>query len=121
MAGKSRREGRIVRHRRVRKKVRGEESRPRVAVFRSLRHISAQAIDDRAGKTLVSVTTASKDLASKLKKSSNLEAASQAGKEMGAKMKEAGISEAVFDRGGYLYHGRVKAFAEGIREAGVKI
>ena len=121
MAGKSRREGRIIRHRRVRKKLRGQESRPRIAVFRSLRHISGQAIDDLSGKTLVAMTTASKEFASKGKKSSKLQEASEAGKAMGAKMKEAGISEAVFDRGGYLYHGRVKAFAEGIREAGIKI
>lgn len=121
MAGKSRREGRIIRHRRVRRKIRGEETRPRVAVYRSLRHISAQAIDDRAGRTLVAVTTSSKDFASKAKVTSKLEAANEAGKALGAKMKAAGISEAVFDRGGYLYHGRVKAFADGIREAGVKI
>lgn len=121
MAGKSRREGRIIRHRRVRRKIRGAESRPRVAVFRSLRHISGQAIDDLSGRTLVSITTASKDFGAKVKKTSNLAAAAEAGKAMGSKLKEAGISEAVFDRGGYLYHGRVKAFAEGIREAGVKI
>lgn len=121
MAGKNRREGRLIRHRRVRRKIRGAETRPRIAVYRSLRHISGQAIDDLSGKTLVAVTTASKAFAAQSKDPSKLTAATEAGKALGAKMKEAGISEAVFDRGGYLYHGRVKAFADGIREAGIKI
>jgi large subunit ribosomal protein L18 len=119
MAQKTRAEGRIARHRRVRKKVFGTAERPRLAVFRSLRHISAQAIDDASGRTLCAVTTVSKEFKD-LGAEGKTDAAARVGKLMGEKMKAAGISSCVFDRGGYLYHGRVKAFAEATREAGIE-
>ena len=121
MSGKTKREARAARHRRVRKIIRGSAERPRIAVYRSLRHISAQVIDDLAGQTLCAVTTSSKQLAAQLGATGNVRAAAQAGKILGEKMKAAGISQAVFDRGGSLYHGRVKAFADGVREVGIKI
>lgn len=120
MSTKSRESQRVARHRRVRKKVRGVPERPRLAVFRSLRHISAQVIDDVSGKTLCAVTTASKEFRAAHPDAGNVQAAAKAGELIGKRMKEAGISAVVFDRGGYLYHGRVKAFAEGAREAGIE-
>jgi large subunit ribosomal protein L18 len=102
--------------------VRGSSECPRVAVFRSLNNISGQAVDDNNGITICSITTTSKQVRERIEgKTSNVEAAEKAGKMLGEKMKAVGIEQAVFDRGGFLYHGRVKAFAEGIREAGVKI
>jgi len=121
MGIKTKSQRRLIRHRRVRKKIKGVPERPRVCVFRSLRHISGQVVDDTSGKTLCSVTTAGGEIKEQLKKTSNVESAEQFGKILGEKMKEAGIQEAVFDRGGFLYHGRVKAFVEGIRETGIKI
>ena len=122
MGTKTRREARQARHRRVRKKIRGSSECPRVAVFRSLNNISGQAVDDMKGTTLCSIATTSKQIREQLEgKTSNVEAAEKVGKMLGEKMKAIGIEQAVFDRGGFLYHGRVKAFAEGIREAGVKI
>jgi large subunit ribosomal protein L18 len=120
MGTKTRALGRIIRHRRVRKKIIGTAGRPRLAVYRSLRHITAQVIDDSAGKTLCSVTTNSKAFRDEVKGTGNQEAAAKAGKAIGEKMKHAGITAVVFDRGGYLYHGRIKAFAEGAREAGIE-
>ena len=119
-ATKLKREKRRRRHARVRKRVAGTSERPRLAVFRSNRHISAQIIDDTHGKTLCSVSTASKkvqevtgDLAGKVDKSRRL------GEMLAQMAKDAGISQVVFDRGGYRYHGRVKALAEGARKDGV--
>jgi large subunit ribosomal protein L18 len=121
MANKSREEGRLKRHKSIRKRLRGTAERPRLAVYRSLRHLSAQVIDDISGKTLCSITSASKEVAGALGKSTKLESATKLGKLFGEKIKETGIERVVFDRGGSLYHGRIKAFADGAREAGVEI
>ena len=116
MAEKSRTAGRVRRHSRVREKVRGSAARPRLAVFRSLSQIYAQLIDDDARRTLAAASSLeSKD---KVKKS---EQAKAVGTALGSKAKAAGITEVVFDRGGYRYHGRVKALADGVRAAGVKV
>lgn len=104
------------RHARVRNKVSGTPERPRLSVYRSNKQIYAQIIDDVAGTTLVS--TNSKKL--KIENGGNIEAASQVGQEIGKLAKDANINTVVFDRGGYLYHGRVKALAEAAREAGLE-
>ena len=106
---------RLKRRRRVRAKVRGTAERPRIAVFRSNRGISAQLIDDDAGRTLAAVNWTEDELKS-LKR---MEQASKAGQLLAERAKAAGIETAVFDRGGYQYHGRVKALAEGAREGGL--
>jgi large subunit ribosomal protein L18 len=116
-AGKSREIGRIRRHARVRLKVRGSAARPRLAVYRSLTQIYAQVIDDTAGRTLAAASS----LESKDSKGKKSERAKAVGTALGEKAKKAGITEVVFDRGGYRYHGRVKALAEGVRAAGVKV
>lgn len=120
MATKTRESERIRRHARVREKVRGSSARPRLAVYRSLTHIYGQLIDDTAGKTLVAASSldARKEKGSADKKS---EQAKAVGAALGERAKKAGITEVVFDRGGYRYHGRVKALAEGVRAAGVKV
>lgn len=110
---------RIVRHIRVRKKVRGNLERPRLCVFRSLRHIYAQVIDDNTGHTLASASSL-EAAAGKGSATSDKLATSQAvGKLVAERAKEKGIIEVVFDRGGYKYHGRVKALAESSRESGL--
>jgi large subunit ribosomal protein L18 len=106
---------RLKRRRRVRAKVRGSAERPRISVFRSNRGLFAQLIDDDAGRTLASVQWTEADLRS-LKP---MEQATEAGKLLASRAKAAGIETAVFDRGGYQYHGRVKALAEGAREGGL--
>jgi large subunit ribosomal protein L18 len=111
------REARLRRHRRVRGKVRGTSERPRLAVFRSNRGIFAQLIDDDSAKTIAAASWMGLPKAFKGDKS---EQASAVGKELAAAAKKAGIEAVVFDRGGYLYHGRVKALAEGAREGGLK-
>jgi large subunit ribosomal protein L18 len=118
--GKSREIGRIRRHERVREKVRGTKARPRLAVYRSLAQIYAQLIDDDAGRTLAAASSieAGSKGDTKTKKS---ERAKAVGAALGERAKTAGIKEVVFDRGGYRYHGRVKALAEGFRAAGVKV
>ena len=108
---------RLKRRRRVRAKVRGTAVRPRISIFRSNRGIMAQLIDDERGHTLAAVQWTEADLRG-LKP---LEQASQAGKLLAERAKAAGIERAVFDRGGYQFHGRVKAFAEGVREGGVAV
>jgi large subunit ribosomal protein L18 len=108
---------RLRRRRRVRAKVRGTAARPRISIFRSNRGIFAQLIDDENGHTLASVQWTESDLRG-LKP---LEQATQAGKALAERAKAAGVERAVFDRGGYQYHGRVKAFAEGVREGGVAV
>ena len=108
---------RLKRRRRVRAKVRGSAERPRISVFRSNRGISAQLIDDDAGRTLAAVTWTEDDLRT-LKP---MEQARRAGALLAERAKAAGIERAVFDRGGYQYHGRVKALAEGAREGGLAI
>src|SRR5438105_7400952 len=116
MAEKSREVGRIRRHERVREKVRGSKARPRLAVYRSLAHIYAQLIDDDAGTTVAAASS----LEGKSEKAKKSERAKAVGQALGQRAKQAGIAEAVFDRGGYRYHGRVKALADGLRAAGVK-
>ena len=108
---------RLKRRRRVRAKVRGTAARPRIAVFRSNRGIAAQLIDDERGHTLAAVSWTEDDL----RGLSKAEQAAQAGKALAQRAKDAGIERAVFDRGGYQYHGRVKAFAEGVREGGITV
>ncbi|MEQ1642129.1 MAG: 50S ribosomal protein L18 [Pyrinomonadaceae bacterium] len=117
MAQKSRAVIRAGVHSRIRKKVSGSAERPRLAVFRSLNHIYAQVIDDVSGKTLATASTAEKALG--LKTGGNVEAAKTVGKAISERAQAAGISNVVFDRGGYLYHGRVKALIDATREAGL--
>jgi len=106
---------RLRRRRRVRAKVRGTAQRPRISIFRSNRGISAQLVDDDAGRTVAAVIWTEADL----KGLPRLEQAAKAGQVLAQRAKEAGIERAVFDRGGYRYHGRVKALAEGAREGGL--
>jgi large subunit ribosomal protein L18 len=108
---------RLKRRRRVRAKVVGTAARPRISIFRSNRGIAAQLIDDERGHTIAAVSWTEDELKS-LKKA---EQASEAGKVLAQRAKDAGIERAVFDRGGYQYHGRVKAFAEGVREGGLAV
>ncbi|HDZ86193.1 MAG TPA: 50S ribosomal protein L18 [Actinobacteria bacterium] len=105
---------------RVRRKVVGTAQRPRLAVFRSLNNMYAQMVDDMENKILLTVSTLDKDLKGKLKNTANAEAAKTIGKVFAEKAMKKGVKEVVFDRGGYLYHGRVKALAEGAREGGLK-
>jgi large subunit ribosomal protein L18 len=116
-AAKQKRDARIRRHARVRKHVRGTAERPRLAVFRSNKHISAQVIDDRAGTTLASASTHEADLRDG---SSNKDAATKVGQRLAERAKAAGVERVVFDRGGFLYHGRVAAVAEAARDAGLE-
>ncbi len=104
----------------MRKKVRGTEERPRLNVYRSLKHMYAQIIVDTRGETLVSASTLSKELRGKLKSTGNVEAAKEVGRLIAKKALEKGIKKVVFDRNGFLYHGRVKAVAEGAREGGLE-
>lgn len=104
-------------HTRIRKKVSGTTERPRLAVFRSVSHIYAQVIDDVNGKTLAAASTVEKDLG--LKTGGNIEAAQTVGKTIAERALAAGVSQVVFDRGGYVYHGRVKALLDATREAGL--
>ena len=112
-----RNQARLKRHRRVRAKISGTAARPRLAVYRSNANISAQIIDDVAGVTLVSASTYEKDFQGN---GGNKEAARAVGKTIAEKAAAKGITEVVFDRGGYLYHGRVSELAEGAREGGLK-
>ena len=107
-------------HARVRTKVSGTTERPRLCVYRSLGHIYAQVIDDRTGKTLVSASSVDKETKKNLKGGGNVAAAKVIGKAIAERAKSAGLSKVVFDRGGYKYHGRVKALADAAREAGLK-
>jgi large subunit ribosomal protein L18 len=107
------------RHRRVRRKVNGTAERPRLAVFRSNEHIYVQVIDDERQHTLVAASTVESELKSELKSGSNCDASAEVGKLIAKRSIEQGISKVVFDRGGNLYHGRVKALAEAAREAGL--
>jgi large subunit ribosomal protein L18 len=110
------------RHSRVRKKVIGTEGRPRLAVFRSNSHISAQVIDDSKGHTVASASTVERDLrrATTGKATSNKDAAAAVGKLVAERAKTAGVTQVVFDRGGFLYHGRVAALADAARQAGLE-
>lgn len=107
------------RHLRVRKKVFGTPERPRLSVYRSLKHMYAQIIDDTRGHTLVSASTLDPELRGKLAQTGNVEAAREVGRVLAQRAKSAGIEKVVFDRGGNLYHGRVAALAEGAREGGL--
>ena len=118
ISSKQKHAARIRRHRRVRKKVRGEATRPRLAVFRSNKHIVAQVIDDRAGRTLAAASTHEADLRSGA--TGNKEAAEKVGRLVAERAKAAGVTSVVFDRGGFLYHGRVAAVADAAREAGLE-
>ena len=111
---------RLHRHARVRKDVFGTPERPRLAVFRSNKHISCQIIDDVNGKTLVAASSMDKELKAQLPNGGNVEAAKQVGLALGKRALEKGITEVCFDRGGFLYHGRVASLADGAREAGLK-
>jgi large subunit ribosomal protein L18 len=110
-------QARLKRRHRVRAKVSGTAERPRISVFRSNRGIHAQLVDDLAGHTLAAVSWTESDL----RELKPMEQAEQAGKALAERAKAAGVESAVFDRGGYRYHGRVKAFAEGVREGGLTI
>ena len=109
---------RIRVHERIRRKVRGSEERPRLAVYRSTKHIYAQVIDDRKGHTVAAASSSEKSSA--VKSGGNVAGAKEIGKLVAQRAKEKGISKVVFDRGGYLYHGRVKALADAAREAGLE-
>ena len=111
---------RLKRHERVRNKVSGTAARPRLSVYRSLNHTYAQIIDDVAGKTLASCSTLDKKVAEAVKDASKQEAAKIVGQELAKRALAAKIEEVVFDRGGYIYTGRVKSLADGAREAGLK-
>jgi large subunit ribosomal protein L18 len=114
----SRNQIRLRIHSRIRRALKGGPERPRLAVFRSLRHIYAQVIDDRAGRTLAAASSAEKN--APLAGGGNLAGARQVGRRLAERALEKGIRKVVFDRGGYLYHGRVKALAEAAREAGLE-
>lgn len=116
----SRQKAREKRHYRLRNKLSGTPAKPRLAVFRSNKHMYAQIIDDVAGNTLVSASTMDKAVAESLKYTSNVDAAKAVGKAIGEKAVAAGITTVVFDRGGYLYHGKVQALADAAREAGLQ-
>ena len=117
MANKDRAAVRNAVHRRIRRKVRGSTERPRLAIYRSLNHIYAQVIDDEQGRTLCSASTTEKDLRGAT--GGNVEAAERVGRVIAERAQAAGISRVVFDRGGYLYHGRVKALTDAARDAGL--
>jgi large subunit ribosomal protein L18 len=117
MATKDRNERRRTIHARVRRKVRGSAERPRLAIYRTIQHIYVQAIDDERGVTLAHASTV--DASLREKSGGNVEAAKSVGQLIAERLKSAGITSAVFDRGGYLYHGRVKALAESAREGGL--
>jgi large subunit ribosomal protein L18 len=110
--------GRKRRHFRVRKKVRGTAARPRLAVFRSSKHLYAQVIDDTTGRTIASASTMEADVRSG--STATVDAAKSVGKRVGERAKAAGVSAVVFDRGGFHYHGRVAGAADGAREAGLE-
>lgn len=116
MSIKSRSELRETRHTRVRKKVEGTPSRPRLAVFRSLKHISAQVIDDATGMTLAAASTMEKDLGAK----GTVEGAKKVGELIAKRAQEKGVKQVVFDRAGFRYHGQVKGLADGAREGGLE-
>lgn len=116
---KSRSEVRAKKHRRLRNRISGTASTPRLAVFRSNNHMYAQIIDDTVGNTLVAASTLEKDVKAELEKTNNVEAAAYLGKVIAEKAKAKGITDVVFDRGGFIYQGKVKALADAAREAGL--
>ena len=116
----SRKEIRVKKHKRLRNRFSGNAQRPRLAVFRSNDHIYAQIIDDTVGNTLVAASTLEKDVKAELEKTNNVEAAAYLGKVIAEKAKAKGITDVVFDRGGFIYQGKVKALADAAREAGLE-
>ena len=116
----SRQKSREKKHLRIRNRFSGTAERPRLAVFRSNNHMYAQVIDDVAGKTLVSASTLEKDIKSALKATDNVDAAAYIGDVVAKRAMEKGIKAVVFDRGGYIYHGKVAALAEAARKAGLE-
>ena len=116
----NRNKSRNKRHRIIRKNIQGTPDRPRLNVFRSSKHIYAQIIDDTQMKTITSSSTIDKEVAGELEGLTKKEAAELVGKDIAEKAKKEGIEKVVFDRGGYLYHGRIKALADGARENGLK-
>lgn len=117
---KDKNQDRVIRHARVRKKISGTAERPRLCVYRSANHIYAQVIDDVKGNTLCSASTMSKDVAAQIAQATKTEASKIVGAAVAKKALDLGIKQVVFDRGGYLYTGRVQALADGAREAGLK-
>ena len=115
----SRQKVRVKKHMRIRNRLSGTTERPRLAVFRSNNHMYAQIIDDTVGNTLVSASTLQKDVKAELEKTNNVEAAAYLGKVIAERAKEKGITEVVFDRGGFIYQGKIKALADAAREAGL--
>ena len=111
---------RAKKHMKIRNRFSGTAERPRLAVFRSDNHMYAQIIDDTVGNTLVSASTLEKEIKAELEKTSNVAAAAYLGTVIGKKAVEAGIEEVVFDRGGFIYHGKIQALADAAREAGLK-
>ena len=120
MANKSRNDRRLARHKRVRKDLHGTPERPRLCVFRSTKNISVQIIDDVNGVTLAAASTLDKELKGQIEYGGNKEAAKKVGEAIAKRALEKGIETVAFDRGGFLYHGRVKELADGAREAGLK-
>ncbi|HET7295022.1 MAG TPA: 50S ribosomal protein L18 [Vicinamibacteria bacterium] len=120
MSVKTKEETRERIHRRIRKRVAGSDERPRLAVFRSQSHIYAQLIDDEHGRTLCSASSVEKELRGAKKLGGNVTAAKAVGSLIASRAKEKGVTAVVFDRGGFQYHGRVKALAEAAREGGLK-
>ena len=116
---KSRSEVRVNKHRKLLNRFSGTAERPRLAVFRSNNHMYAQIIDDTVGNTLVSASTLQKDVKAELEKTNNVEAAAYLGTVIAKKAIEKGITSVVFDRGGFIYHGKIKALADAAREAGL--
>lgn len=116
----SKRNARVRAHNRIRKKLSGSSNRPRLAVFRSIKGIYVQAIDDVDGRTLACASTVEEEFKKMGKAGGNIDAAKAVGTFIAKRLLEKGVSEVVFDRGGYLYHGRVKALADAAREAGLK-
>ena len=117
---KSRTANRVKKHARVRKNLAGTAARPRLAVFRSNNHMYAQIIDDEAGRTLAAASTLEKEIKEACEKTNNVDAAAQVGTAIAKKALDAGITTVVFDRGGFIYQGKVKALADAAREAGLK-
>ena len=117
---KSRSEVRVNKHRKLRNRFSGTAERPRLAVFRSNNHMYAQIIDDTVGTTLVSASTAQKDVKAELEKTNNVDAAAYLGTVIAKKAIEKGINTVVFDRGGFIYQGKIKALADAAREAGLE-
>ena len=117
---KTREEKRLRRHRRVRGKVHGTPERPRLVVYRSLNHIEGQVVDDVAGRTIVGISTNAQTLRERKSELSKSEASREAGRMLAEKAREAGVTAVVFDRGGYLYHGRVQRLADAARAAGLE-